>query len=82
MISPAGHGHAPHTQTTQPLMAQPCSGTTVGTDTAGSVGSGKLCHTERGIEVTSESFSKTYCAIRKLWLTFPLQRYQQRYKHK
>lgn len=38
MISPAGHGHAPHTQTAPLLMAQPCYGTTAETETAGSVG--------------------------------------------
>lgn len=47
MISPAGRGHAPHTQTAQLLMVQPCSGTTAGTGTAGSVGSRKLCHRKR-----------------------------------
>lgn len=31
--SPTGRGHAPHTQTTRLLMAQPCFGMTVGTDT-------------------------------------------------
>lgn len=41
MISPADNGHAPHTQTAQPLMAQPCSGTTAEIGTAGSVGRGE-----------------------------------------
>lgn len=37
MISPAGHGHAPHTQTAQPMMAQPYCGTPAGTGTVRSV---------------------------------------------
>lgn len=36
MTSPAGHGHAPRTQTAQLLTARPCSGTTAGSGTAGS----------------------------------------------
>ena len=59
MISPAGRGHAPHTQTTQPLMAPPCCGTTAGTGTVRSV-----THTEE----RSETFSDTYGAILKLRL--------------
>lgn len=55
MILLAGHGHAPHTQTAQLLMAQLCSGMTSVTGIAGSVGAGK-----------QGEFSKTYCAIIKL----------------
>ena len=41
MILLAGRGHAPHTQTAQLLMAQPCSGKISATGTAGSVGAEK-----------------------------------------
>lgn len=61
MISPTGRGHAPHTQTKQLLMAQPCSGMTAGSGTAGSVGSGKLCHTEKEYKSREGgSFSRSY----------------------
>lgn len=51
MVSPAGHGHAPRTQTAPPQMAQPYFGTTAETDTARSVGSRKICHAEREIVI-------------------------------
>jgi len=41
VVSPAGRGHAPHTQTAQLLMAQPYFGTIAGTDTAEPAGNRK-----------------------------------------
>lgn len=70
MISPAGHGHAPHTQKAQLLMAQPCSGTTAGHGTAESVASGTFCHTDRKNRSKSESFCMTCCVRRKVWFSF------------